>query len=384
VSRDGLKLTVYFGERERAGGALLCDALHDLYERHAPAAAILMRGVEGFGLRHTLHAQRLLTLSEDLPLVSVAVDERPAIEAMLPEVTALVGKGLVTLERARLPDPGDGESVAAAAGPEATKLTVFCGRTERAGRRPAYEAVVGLLRAHGLAGATVMLGLDGMLRGRRERAWFFSRNGDVPLTIVSVGDGEAVASVLPALEGLLGRAPATLERVRVCKREGVMLAEPPSVAAEDELGLATWQKLTVYAGEQARHEGHSLSSQLVRRLREEGAAGATSLRGIWGYSGEHRPHGDRLFSLRRHVPLATVLVDRPEAMRRWWRIVDELTDEAGLVTSELVPALRAVGDGYERGGLRLAQRLPLPSALPPARSPGAGSIDGESDKKGAP
>jgi PII-like signaling protein len=356
VSLEGLKLTIYFGERERAGGALLCDALHALYERHELAAAILLRGVEGFGLRHALHAQRLLTLSEDLPLVSIAVDERPRIEALLPEVTGLVGKGLVTLERALLPEPGDGELEAAGRLHEATKLTVYCGRTDRVGRRPAYEAVVELLRGGGLAGATVLLGLDGMVRGRRRRARFFSRNGDVPLMIVSVGDGEAVASLLPALDRMLGRAPTTLERVRVCKREGVVVAEPPSAAGEDELGLSTWQKLTVYVGEQARHDGHSLSFQLVRRLREEGAAGATSLRGTWGYSGDHRPHGDRLLSLRRHAPLATVLVDRPDAMHRWWRVVDEVTDEAGLVTSEFVPAFHAVGAEYDRGGLRLAQR----------------------------
>jgi PII-like signaling protein len=144
--------------------------------------------------------------------------------------------------------------------------------------------------------------------------------------------------------------------VRLCKRDGRLLAEPPEAAGHDELGLAIWQKLMVVAGEQARHRGHSLSSQLVRRLREEGAAGATSLRGIWGYSGNHAPHGDRFFSLRRHVPVVTVLVDRPEAMRRWWRVVDELTDEAGLVTSEWVPALRGVAAERTVGGLRLARR----------------------------
>ena len=37
-------------------------------------------------------------------------------------------------------------------------------------------------------------------------------------------------------------------------------------------------------------------------------------------------------------------------------IVDELTAETGLVTSELVPALRAAGPGIEHGGLELAKR----------------------------
>ena len=48
----------------------------------------------------------------------------------------------------------------------------------------------------------------------------------------------------------------------------------------------------VYASEQSRHDERPLYSELVRRLRGAGAAGATTLRGIWGYHGDHAPHGD--------------------------------------------------------------------------------------------
>jgi PII-like signaling protein len=74
----------------------------------------------------------------------------------------------------------------------------------------------------------------------------------------------------------------------------------------------------------------------VRRLRRAGAAGVTSLRGVWGYHGDHAPHGDRLWQLRRHVGVVTVIVDTAERMRRWYEIVDELTAETGLVTGEIV------------------------------------------------
>ena len=36
----------------------------------------------------------------------------------------------------------------------------------------------------------------------------------------------------------------------------------------------------------------------------------------------------------------TVIADTPERIGEWFAIVDELTDETGLVTSEMVPALR--------------------------------------------
>jgi hypothetical protein len=41
-------------------------------------------------------------------------------------------------------------------------------------------------------------------------------------------------------------------------------------------------------------------------------------------------------------------------MRRWFPIVDEVTAHTGLVTSELIPALRAAAPGIVHGGLELA------------------------------
>ena len=68
-------------------------------------------------------------------------------------------------------------------------------------------------------------------------------------------------------------------------------------------------------------------------------AGATSLRGVWGFHGDHPPHGDRLLQTHRHVPVLTVIVDRPEGIEHAFAVVDELTADAGLVTSERVPAV---------------------------------------------
>jgi len=76
VRQAGLKLTVYFGERDRAHDSFLADALAALYARHELRTSLIMRGVSGFGAHHHLRTDRLLTLSEDLPLVSVAVDTR--------------------------------------------------------------------------------------------------------------------------------------------------------------------------------------------------------------------------------------------------------------------------------------------------------------------
>ena len=355
MTSDCLKLTVYFGERDRLNGHLTSDVLLDLFDRHEVKAAVLLRATEGFGIKHQLHTQRLLTLSEDLPLVSVAVDRREAIERLVPQVEELIGGGLVTLERARLvTELGSADQLTT--GPEdATKLTLYLGRQERVGGRLAHAHAVDVLRRHGVSGATVLLGVDGLLHHSRKRARFLSRNTDVPLMVVSVGSNESIVAALAELDGQLDDPLATLERVRVCKRDGRMITPPLNLPETDPSGLGVWQKLMVYAGEQARHGRHPLYVELIHRLRLEGASGATALRGIWGYSGDHAPHGDKFLAARRRVPVVMTVVDRPGRIQQWWQLIDELTTEHGLVTSEMVPAFQAVGPGISSGGLELAK-----------------------------
>jgi PII-like signaling protein len=354
VTSDCLKLAVYFGERDRLDGHLTSDVLLDLYERHGVRAAILLRATEGFGIKHQLHTQRMLTLSEDMPLVSVAVDTRETIERLVPQVEQLVSGGLVTLERARLLTQLDAADRLGPDAETATKLTLYLGRQERAGDRLAHVFAVEVLRRHGVAGATVLLGVDGLLHHTRKRASFLSRNADVPSMVVALGSNESIADALAELDRQLDDPLVTVERVRMCKQDGRTITPPVDLPETDPGGLGVWQKLTVYTGEQAKHGRHRLYVELVHRLRLEGASGATALRGIWGYSGDRPPHGDRLLAVRRRVPVVLTVVDRPARTRQWWRIVDEITSEHGLVTSEMVPAFRAVGPGIASGGLRLA------------------------------
>jgi PII-like signaling protein len=358
VNEDCLKLTTYFGERHRVGRGFLADAQLDLFGKHAVASSVLLRGAEGFGLKHHLRSDRLLSLSEDLPLVSVAVDTRPRIEVVLDELRSVQQTGLITLERARMLRGQIGPVELPEELHEATKLTVYVGRQERVYRVPAFAAVCDLLHRRGVAGATVLLGVDGTAHGERQRARFFGRNADVPMMIISVGSGERIGQVLPELGGLLQRPLLSLERVRVCKRAGELIERPHVLPGTDRHGMAMWQKLMIFTSEVALHDGQPVHRAIVQQLRRSGARGATVLRGIWGFAGEHTPHGDRLLQLGRRVPVLTVVIDSPERIAASFSTVDEITGEHGVVTSEMVPALRVLGgdggqDGY--GGLRLAR-----------------------------
>jgi PII-like signaling protein len=383
VSADAVKLTSYFGERRRvAGNGFAADALLDLYGRHQVATSILLRGAEGFGARRHPRTDRSLTLSEDLPLIAVAVDTRSRMEPLVELTAQITGTGLVTVERACLLngaggagdiDPGDSSTGDSSTGDsstgdsstggglealrdgvhEETKLTIYLGRQERVDRVPAFVAVCDLLHRRGVAGATALLGVDGTAHGQRQRAAFFSRNAATPLMVIAVGAGERIGRVLPELGGLLRRPLVTLERVRICKRDGELLCLPPSVVGDDDpasgdsaaaaSGLRRWQKLMVYTSESALHAGQPVYREIVRRLRAAGISGATTQRGMWGFHGDHRPHGDRLLQLGRHVPVVTIVIDSPERIAAAFAVVNELTAEGGLVTCETIPVMRPGG-----------------------------------------
>lgn len=316
MSAPLLKLTAHFGERDRVGDQLLADALLADFARHEIHTSALIRGVEGFGLRHHLRTDRLLSLSEDLPAVAIAVDEPERIRAALAELPGPRGTGLVTLEQVR--PAADGEDV---------ELTVYLNRRQRVGGIPAYVAVCESLRRHGVGGATALLGVDGTIAGQRRRARFFSGNADVPTLVVAVGRASAVEAAVQEMRETVDSPATMVESVRVCKRDGQLLARP------EEGG---WQRLAVYTSEAATIGRHAIHHELIRRLRRGGIRGATALRGIWGFHGDHAPHGDRLLQLRRRAPIVTTVVDREERITAAFELIDALTPERGLVTSEAV------------------------------------------------
>jgi PII-like signaling protein len=354
---EALKLWVYFGDSQLTGAELTSDALTDSLARRHVAVSALCRGIEGFGFNRRIHTERFPDISTDLPLVVCAVDSRERIQALLDDVDRVVADGLVTLEYARL---ATGEEVAEAQFPRepgrAAKLTIYCGRLERAavGRRPAYREAVEILRRHGAAGATALLGVDGTYHGWRRRATVFSPRREAPLMIISVGRRDTLAAALPDLSEALEWPLVTLEGIAQLKHDGKQLEELPTAPVPDHRGLAVWQTIRVYTRQSAQVNGRALYTELTRRLREAGAAGVTTVRGHWGFSSDEPPHGDKFARFTSHAPTYTTYIDRPAKIAELWPVIDEATAEHGIVTSLFVPAYRERRGERVGGGLRLA------------------------------
>jgi PII-like signaling protein len=351
VSDHYLKLTTYFAERLRSGNRFLADALLDLYGESAVATSVVLRGIASFGPHHELRSDQSLSTSEDSPIAIAAVDRADKIAPLADRAVAMTTRGLVTLERARLLVGSE-----ASAPLDTVKLTVYVGRQERVSGRPAHHAVCDVLHRRGFAGASVFLGVDGTKDGQRRRARFFNRNVDVPVMVIAIGTGDRVADAVGELKAMLRQPLLTIERVQLCKRDGQLVARPTALPATDDQDRALWQKLMVYTSEATLHDGVPVHRAIVGRLFDSGAAtGATVLRGIWGFHGDHKPHGDKMIQLARQVPVTTIVVDSPERIAASFDIIDKLTDRRGLITSELVPALVSIDDGRRRGGTGLAR-----------------------------
>jgi PII-like signaling protein len=94
-----LLVRIYLGESDRWQGRPLYQAIVELLRTRGIAGATVLRGIEGFGAKQHLHSTRILSLSEDLPILIEAVDDEERLRALLPDVDAMLGDGLMTLER---------------------------------------------------------------------------------------------------------------------------------------------------------------------------------------------------------------------------------------------------------------------------------------------
>lgn len=101
LPEESLLLRIFIGESDRYQHQPLYEAIVLKAREIGLAGATVLRGAMGFGPSSRLHTTKILRLSEDLPLVIEIVDVEEKINAFLPTLDAMVGDGLVTLEKVR-------------------------------------------------------------------------------------------------------------------------------------------------------------------------------------------------------------------------------------------------------------------------------------------
>jgi uncharacterized protein len=98
INGNAIRVRVYFGERDRHGGASLWSALLELLRRHGAAGATVTRAVAGYGAHSKIHAASILDLSSDLPMLLEWIDTPERVDELLPKVEEMIQGGLITID----------------------------------------------------------------------------------------------------------------------------------------------------------------------------------------------------------------------------------------------------------------------------------------------
>jgi len=95
-------MRIHIGESDRWHGKPLYEAIIELLRRDNFSGATVLRGVGGYGSSSIYHTEKILRLSQDLPIVIEVIEYAERIETILPRLDEMIGGGLVTLEKVRV------------------------------------------------------------------------------------------------------------------------------------------------------------------------------------------------------------------------------------------------------------------------------------------
>jgi PII-like signaling protein len=107
--------------------------------------------------------------------------------------------------------------------------------------------------------------------------------------------------------------------------------------------------LRIFVGESDTWHGKPLYQAIVERVREQGLAGATVVRGIEGFGAHSHLHTSRILRLSEDLPVVIEMVDTAEHIDQVVPLLDEMVSE-GLVTIEPVHVLTYRGPGSTTSG----------------------------------
>jgi PII-like signaling protein len=102
-------LRIFFGEDDKFERQPLYEAVVLKAREMHLAGATVLRGPMGFGHSSRIHTTKILRLSEDLPIVIEIVDAEDKINAFLAVLDSMMPSGLVTLEKVKVLQYGNGK-----------------------------------------------------------------------------------------------------------------------------------------------------------------------------------------------------------------------------------------------------------------------------------
>jgi PII-like signaling protein len=95
-------MRIHIGESDKWHGKPLYEAIVELLRKEGFSGVTVLRGVAGYGGSSVYHTDKILRLSQDLPIILEVVETTERIEQILPRLDGMVDGGLITLEKVRV------------------------------------------------------------------------------------------------------------------------------------------------------------------------------------------------------------------------------------------------------------------------------------------
>jgi len=142
-------------------------------------------------------------------------------------------------------------------------LRIFIGESDRFGGKPLFQALVEEARAEGLAGATVLRGIEGFgASSHLHTSRILRLSEDLPVIIEIVDTAENIERVMGTFDEMVGDGMMTLEAAQVITYRGRVKGDRSSSIVEDRLRMLAEQARGVanLAGDQTEARAELESS----------------------------------------------------------------------------------------------------------------------------
>ena len=220
------KVTIYVGRDHQYRGESVYMAILEFLFYRKVSGASATRGTAGFGADHHMHTDRILVLTENLPVKVEFIESAEKVEELLPKLREMVGTGLIEIQDTMVAKPA-GVSTERAPQPsmpplkregKAKLMRIYVGENDKWHGKPLYKALLESMRANDLAGATVYQGILGYGANRRiHKEGMLQLSHDRPIMLSVVDTEERLRAFLPVLDDMVQQGLVVFSDVDIIK-----------------------------------------------------------------------------------------------------------------------------------------------------------------------
>jgi PII-like signaling protein len=224
TSGPAKKVAIYVAEDQQYHGSTAYAAILDFLFFRGVSGATVTRGIAGFGSDHKMHTTRLVDLATRLPIKVEFIETAQKVEELLPKLQTMAGTGLIEMHDTTIVKPAEKGQAAVREKPplksesKAMLMRIYVGENDKWNGKPLYQAIVGGLRAHDIAGVTVYRGILGYGANRRiHKDAALSLSHDRPILLSVVDTEDKLRAFMPILDEMVQQGLVVLSNVDVIK-----------------------------------------------------------------------------------------------------------------------------------------------------------------------